>query len=118
MFASQSWVSQVAAYGVQEYLAAFDLVLGPIIGAFDPELVLVSAGFDAVEGDPLVRILHGFATQALLNFSLRQYCHSPLQSDVMTSLSSDNGMIRLAFREWLGSGYRAVVECRQSVMPT
>ena len=40
---------------LQEYLAAFDLVLGPIIGAFDPQLVLVSAGFDAVEGDPLVR---------------------------------------------------------------
>ena len=40
---------------MQEYLAAFDLVLGPIIGAFDPQLVLVSAGFDAVEGDPLVR---------------------------------------------------------------
>ena len=39
----------------QEYLAAFELVLGPIIGAFDPQLVLVSAGFDAVEGDPLVR---------------------------------------------------------------
>ena len=36
-------------------MAACDLVLGPIIAAFNPDLVLVSAGFDAVEGDPLVR---------------------------------------------------------------
>jgi histone deacetylase 6 len=33
--------------------AAFELVLEPIIADFDPELVIISAGFDAVEGDPL-----------------------------------------------------------------
>ena len=41
-------------HGDAEYLLAFELVLGPVIAAFDPQLVLVSAGFDAVEGDPLV----------------------------------------------------------------
>jgi hypothetical protein len=36
-----------------DYLAAFRLIVLPILGSFDPELVLISAGFDAVVGDPL-----------------------------------------------------------------
>lgn len=39
--------------GDSEYLAAFDRVLQPIARQFRPEVVLVSAGFDAAEGDPL-----------------------------------------------------------------
>jgi histone deacetylase 6 len=39
--------------GDAEYLAAFDEVLLPIARAFAPDLVLVSAGFDAALGDPL-----------------------------------------------------------------
>jgi acetoin utilization deacetylase AcuC-like enzyme len=39
--------------GDAEYLAAFDRVLLPIARAFDPQLVLVSCGFDAGAGDPL-----------------------------------------------------------------
>lgn len=39
--------------GDAEYLAAFDRVLLPIARTFAPDLVLVSAGFDAAVGDPL-----------------------------------------------------------------
>ncbi len=39
--------------GDAEYLAAFDRVLLPIARRFEPDLVLVSAGFDAADGDPL-----------------------------------------------------------------
>jgi histone deacetylase 4/5 len=39
--------------GDAEYLAAFDRVLLPIARAFDPDLVLVSCGFDAADGDLL-----------------------------------------------------------------
>ena len=39
--------------GDPEYLAAFDRVLLPIARDFAPDLTLVSAGFDAAEGDPL-----------------------------------------------------------------
>jgi histone deacetylase 6 len=39
--------------GDVEYLAAFDRVLLPAAREFAPEIVLVSAGFDAAEGDPL-----------------------------------------------------------------
>ena len=39
--------------GDAEYAAAFELVVVPITQTFEPELVIVSAGFDAAEGDPL-----------------------------------------------------------------
>ena len=39
--------------GDAEYLEAFDRVLLPVAREFAPDLVLVSAGFDAAEGDPL-----------------------------------------------------------------
>jgi acetoin utilization deacetylase AcuC-like enzyme len=37
--------------GDADYLAAFELLLQPIMSAFAPQIVLVSAGFDAAEGD-------------------------------------------------------------------
>jgi histone deacetylase 6 len=42
-----------AGCGDAEYLAAFDRVLLPAARSFAPDLVLVSAGFDAAAGDPL-----------------------------------------------------------------
>ena len=41
------------ALGDADYLAAFDLVIDPIARSFDPNLVIIAAGFDAAEGDPL-----------------------------------------------------------------
>jgi acetoin utilization deacetylase AcuC-like enzyme len=38
------------------YLVALDELVGPALGAFDPDLVLVSAGFDAHEHDPISRM--------------------------------------------------------------
>jgi acetoin utilization deacetylase AcuC-like enzyme len=39
--------------GDAEYLHAFDVAIAPAVEAFAPDLVLVSAGFDAHEDDPL-----------------------------------------------------------------
>lgn len=39
--------------GDSEYIAAFQRIIMPIAYEFNPELVLVSAGFDAVIGDPI-----------------------------------------------------------------
>ena len=36
-----------------DYLAAFDLLVLPVARAFAPDLVIVAAGYDAAEGDPL-----------------------------------------------------------------
>jgi acetoin utilization deacetylase AcuC-like enzyme len=40
-----------------DYLRAFDELVEPAVRRFDPELVLVSAGFDAHEEDPLASML-------------------------------------------------------------
>eukprot|EP00906_Rhabdomonas_costata_P031978 RCo045097 len=39
--------------GDEEYLAAFQSIVVPVAQVFQPDLVLVSAGFDAALGDPL-----------------------------------------------------------------
>lgn len=39
--------------GDMEYMTAFQTIIMPIAYEFDPELVLISAGFDAAVGDPL-----------------------------------------------------------------
>lgn len=43
-------VALQAGFGDTDYMAAFDLVVEPIIADFDPNLVIVSAGYDAAEG--------------------------------------------------------------------
>ena len=45
-----------AGSGDVEYLEAFDAVVAPAVSAFAPELVLVSAGFDAHVEDPLAEM--------------------------------------------------------------
>jgi acetoin utilization deacetylase AcuC-like enzyme len=45
-----------AGSGDAEYLRAFEHTVEPAVARFDPELVLVSAGFDAHEDDPLAEM--------------------------------------------------------------
>lgn len=45
-----------AGTGDDEYLAAFDERVAPAVRAFEPDLVLVSAGFDAHVDDPLANM--------------------------------------------------------------
>merc|ERR1711962_759508 len=57
--------------GDSEYLLAFQSLVLPIAYQFQPELVLVSAGFDAADGDPLggykvSPAMYGYMTQGLL----------------------------------------------------
>ena len=46
-----AWTDE--GYGDADYLAAFHRLVMPIAREYGPELVLVSAGFDAARGDPL-----------------------------------------------------------------
>ena len=39
--------------GDMEYMCAFNRVILPVAMAYDPELVIISAGFDSAKGDPL-----------------------------------------------------------------
>ena len=45
-----------AGSGDDEYLAAFGELVEPAVRAFEPDLVLVSAGFDAHVDDPLAHM--------------------------------------------------------------
>lgn len=49
-------VPLAAGAGDDVYASAFERVVLPILEAYEPELVLVSAGFDASAGDPLARM--------------------------------------------------------------
>ncbi|KAM6154606.1 histone deacetylase 7 isoform 3-T3 [Erethizon dorsatum] len=62
--------------GDPEYLAAFRIVVMPIAQEFSPDLVLVSAGFDAAEGHPaplggyhVSAKCFGYMTQQLMNLA-------------------------------------------------
>jgi acetoin utilization deacetylase AcuC-like enzyme len=46
-------VPLAAGCGDTEYFEAFDEIVEPALARFEPELLLVSAGFDAHEADPL-----------------------------------------------------------------
>jgi acetoin utilization deacetylase AcuC-like enzyme len=46
-------VPLAAGSGDEEYLEAFERIVEPAVKRFEPELVLVSAGFDAHVDDPL-----------------------------------------------------------------
>lgn len=49
------WTNATSASGIgdHEYQAAFEYVVLPMLSEFQPELIIVSCGFDAAEGDPL-----------------------------------------------------------------
>jgi acetoin utilization deacetylase AcuC-like enzyme len=63
-----------AGCGDAEYAAAFERILLPIARQFAPDLILVSAGYDAADGDPLgsMRVSpagYGWMTSALLGLA-------------------------------------------------
>jgi acetoin utilization deacetylase AcuC-like enzyme len=68
-------VPMSAGSGDEEYLHAFDHVVSPALERFAPELVIVSAGFDAHEHDPLAGMrvtAEGFRELARRTASLAQ----------------------------------------------
>jgi acetoin utilization deacetylase AcuC-like enzyme len=66
-------VPMSAGSGDEEYLHAFDHVVAPALERFAPDLLIVSAGFDAHEHDPLAGMLltaQGFGELARRSASL------------------------------------------------
>ena len=65
-----------------DYMAAFDYVLLPILKQFKPDFIIISAGFDAAEFDPLGEMKlkpHAYAamTQALMEVRGRNSAGGP-----------------------------------------
>jgi acetoin utilization deacetylase AcuC-like enzyme len=44
-------------FGDWEYIKAFQLLLLPVLDQFQPDLIVISAGFDACLGDPLGKMV-------------------------------------------------------------
>jgi acetoin utilization deacetylase AcuC-like enzyme len=66
-----------AGLGDADYAAAFALIVMPILREFDPQLLLISAGFDAAEGDVQGKMRmtpEGFACMAKQLLSLPTAC--------------------------------------------
>jgi acetoin utilization deacetylase AcuC-like enzyme len=71
-----------AGSGDAEYEAAFTRVVEPAVRAFEPDLVLVSAGFDAHVGDPLADMrvsAEGFRELARRSAALGPGCAAVLE---------------------------------------
>ncbi len=77
-------IPMAAGSGDEDYREAFEQVLVPAMAAFKPELILISAGFDAHAGDPLAGIHlteagYSYMTDALVRLA-REHCRGRLVS--------------------------------------
>ena len=90
-------------HGDREYLRAFDEVLIPAAKRFEPEFVLVSAGFDAHRLDPLAPMLveteaFGWMTEKMLDLA-RKYAGgrlvSVLEGGYHLDALAESGMLHL-----------------------
>ena len=61
--------------GDLDYQAAFETIIEPVIKSFSPDLIIVAAGFDAAEGDPLGGCLLTPSGYAWMTRRLRGLCH-------------------------------------------
>lgn len=50
---SPHWNNDYKNIGNEEYIYAFERLVIPLLKQFDPELLFISAGFDACSGDPI-----------------------------------------------------------------
>lgn len=75
-----------AGSGDDVYLAALDEIVAPRLATFQPELILVSAGFDAHEGDPLASM--GVTTRGFgqIAHRMRTYAETLCQGRLVSVL--------------------------------
>jgi histone deacetylase 4/5 len=62
--------------GDSEYLAAWRVIVAPVLDQFQPDFIIVSAGFDAAKGHPaalggyeLTPQMFGFMTSQLMHYA-------------------------------------------------
>lgn len=60
--------------GDKDYIYACETILFPVIKAFDPELIVISAGFDSALGDPLGGVGVTPVGYAYMTHGLRSIC--------------------------------------------
>ncbi|MFN4046590.1 MAG: histone deacetylase family protein, partial [Acidilobaceae archaeon] len=89
--------------GNPQYLWTLENVVKPLIEAFKPEAIVVSAGFDAYEGDPLTMLRATDETYEAIASTLRELWTGGRLKSIVTNLEGGYG-------EGLGKGLKAYVE--------
>ncbi|HKJ85236.1 MAG TPA: histone deacetylase [Spirochaetia bacterium] len=97
-----------AGSGEGEYLRAIDELVVPILSQYGPQLVLVSAGFDAHERDPLAGMLLGAVSYRRITERLRAFADEVATRRIVHLLEGGYDL------EALSSGVHAVLEALSS----
>lgn len=82
--------------GEEAYLAAFDQVILPIARQFEPELVLISAGYDGHFSDPLCSMLLGAVDYAAMAERLKALAEEFCGGKMMASLEGGYDLTGIA----------------------
>jgi acetoin utilization deacetylase AcuC-like enzyme len=96
-----------AGGGDDVYRAAFERVLLPVAHAYAPDLVLVSAGFDASKRDPLANMQLGAEAFGWMGRALREVADEHAGGKI--ALVLEGGYDLEALREGLGCAIRGAV---------
>lgn len=89
--------------GDPQYLWILDNVVNPLIEAFKPEAIVVSAGFDAYEGDPLTMLRASEESYEAIASTLREQWNGGRLKALITNLEGGYG-------EGLRKGFKAYME--------
>lgn len=82
--------------GEEVYLAAFDQVIMPIARQFEPQLVLISAGYDGHFNDPLCSMLLGAAAYEAMAERLKELADGSCSGRIMAALEGGYDIIGIA----------------------
>ncbi len=85
-----------AGSGHREYAHAFEEVALPVLAQYRPELVIVSAGFDVDERDPLAGTLLGPSSISWITARLREIAQSSAEGRIVHVLEGGYDMAGLA----------------------
>ncbi len=97
-----------AGCGDAEYIHLFRSVVRPALVAFRPEIILVSAGFDAHADDPLGAMRVSSATFGMLARCLREIADEICDGKLVLSL--EGGYDLVALGESVSEVFRALIE--------
>ena len=94
-----------AGSGDAEYRLAFEDIVEPVVRAFDPDLVLVSAGFDAHREDPMAEM--AVTTEGFREFAARSAALAPRNAAVLEggyNLETLPELVEAALQGFEGAG--------------
>ena len=88
--------------GDPQYMWFVERILDPLIEVFKPEAIVVSAGFDAYQGDPLTMLRATRVTYGHIALRLRELWRSGRIKALVTNLEGGYGDgLRLGFKEYV-----------------